>query len=66
MLKFFEDKRPDSGKSKPKEAFQLSLIQMDDPLLQEVKSMIVGLDVNSLTPVEALIFLNDLQKKLHT
>ncbi len=66
MLKFFEDKRPDSGKSKPKEAFQLSLIQMDDPLLQEVKSMIVGLDVNSLTPVEALIFLNDLQKKLQT
>jgi len=64
MLKYFENARPESDKNIPKDSMQLSLIQMDDPLLQDVKNMIVGLDVNGLTPVEALLFLNDLQKKL--
>jgi DNA mismatch repair protein MutS len=37
---------------------------LDDPLLLEVKETIVGLDINSLTPVEALMKLNEIQQLL--
>ena len=47
---------------KPKnDSYQLSFINLDDPLLLEVKETIVGLDINSLTPVEALMKLNEIQ-----
>ena len=37
---------------------------MDDPLLHEIKSTVSNLDVENLTPIEALMVLNDLKKKL--
>ncbi|MDD6184843.1 MAG: DNA mismatch repair protein MutS [Bacteroidales bacterium] len=43
------------------DSYQLSFINLDDPLLLEVKETIVGLDINSLTPVEALMKLNEIQ-----
>ena len=43
------------------DSYQLSFINLDDPLLLEVKETIVGLDINSLTPVEALLKLNEIQ-----
>jgi DNA mismatch repair protein MutS len=50
---------------KPKDdGYQLSFINLDDPLLLEVKDTIVGLDINSLTPVEALMKLNEIQQLL--
>ena len=50
---------------KPKEdSYQLSFINLDDPLLLDVKATIVGLDINSLTPVEALMKLNEIQQLL--
>ncbi len=49
-------------KSSP--GYQLSFINLDDPLLLEVKDVIVGLDINSLTPVEALMKLNEIQQLL--
>ncbi len=49
-------------KSSP--GYQLSFINLDDPLLLEVKDLIIGIDVNSLTPVEALMKLNEIQQKL--
>jgi len=41
---------------------QLSIFNMDDPLLQEIKEEIVNLDINTLTPVEALMKLNEIKK----
>lgn len=49
---------------KKQQGYQLSFIQLDDPLLLDVKDQIVGLDINSLTPVEALMKLNDIQNLL--
>lgn len=51
-------------KSNPSDGYQLSFIALDDPLLLDVKDIITDLDINSLTPVEALMKLNDIQKLL--
>ncbi|MDO4782409.1 MAG: DNA mismatch repair protein MutS, partial [Capnocytophaga felis] len=48
-------------KSAQKE-MQLSFFNMDDPLLEEIKSEILQLDINTLTPVEALMKLNELKR----
>ncbi|WP_172915512.1 DNA mismatch repair protein MutS [Capnocytophaga canimorsus] len=48
-------------KSAQKE-MQLSFFNMDDPLLEEIKSEILQLDINTLTPVEALMKLNQIKK----
>lgn len=69
ILKQLEKSRSDAHgnkiaieKSSP--GYQLSFINLDDPLLLEVKDLIVGLDINSLTPVEALMKLNEIQQIL--
>jgi DNA mismatch repair protein MutS len=41
---------------------QLSIFQLDDPVLKQIRNEIVDLDVNTLTPVEALIKLNEIKK----
>jgi len=41
---------------------QLSIFNMDDPLLEEIKDEILNLDINTLTPVEALMKLNEIKK----
>ncbi len=43
---------------------QLSFFNMDDPKLQEIKEDISQLDINTLTPVEALMKLNEIKKTL--
>ncbi|WP_203966630.1 DNA mismatch repair protein MutS [Capnocytophaga stomatis] len=50
-------------KSAQKE-MQLSFFNMDDPLLEEIKSEILQLDINALTPVEALMKLNELKRMI--
>jgi len=44
--------------------YQLSFINLDDPLLLEVKEQIIDTDVDRLTPVEALMKLNDIKNLL--
>ena len=44
--------------------FQLSFIQLDDPLLLQIKEDILKTDINTLTPVEALMKLNEIKKLL--
>ena len=41
---------------------QLSFFQLDDPVLSEIRDEIAGLDINSLTPLEALNKLNEIKK----
>ncbi len=45
-----------------RDGVQLSFFQLDDPVLSQVRDEIIGLDINNLTPVEALNKLNDIKK----
>lgn len=47
-----------------REGMQLSFFQLDDPVLTQVRDEIIGLDINNLTPVEALNKLNEIKKIL--
>ncbi len=46
------------------EGQQLSFFQLDDPVLSQIRDEILGLDINNLTPMEALNKLNDIKKIL--
>jgi DNA mismatch repair protein MutS len=46
------------------EQMQLSIFNLDDPLLEEIKEEIMNLDINTLTPVEALMKLNEIKRML--
>jgi DNA mismatch repair protein MutS len=53
------------GKQKhQKNDFQLSFFQLDDPLLEQIKDDILNTDINTLTPVEALMKLNEIKRLL--
>ena len=52
-----------NGASGP-EDLQLSFFKLDDPILEEMREEIKNLDINVLTPVEALMKLNSIKKKL--
>ena len=41
---------------------QMSIFQLDDPVLEQVRSQILDLDINNLTPVEALMKLSEIQR----
>lgn len=45
-----------------KDGVQLNIFQLDDPVLSQVRDEILGLDINNLTPVEALNKLNEIKK----
>ncbi len=52
------------GIKSAKDEMQLSIFNLDDPLLEEIKEEILGLDINTLTPVEALMKLNEIKRML--
>ena len=70
ILKQLESENAQVGKAgKPiseiadtREGMQLSFFQLDDPVLLQVRDEILGLDINNLTPVEALNKLNDIKR----
>jgi len=43
---------------------QLSIFQLDDPMLEQIREEIINIDINTLTPVEALMKLNDIKRLL--
>ncbi|HLN95204.1 MAG TPA: DNA mismatch repair protein MutS [Flavobacterium sp.] len=53
-----------NGIRSEKEEMQLSFFNLDDPLLEEIRDEIVNLDINTLTPVEALMKLNEIRRML--
>jgi len=61
-----DGKRSKNGKIGPKKddlaGCQLSFIQLDDPTLLEIKDKILGIDIDTLTPLEALLKLNEIKK----
>jgi len=53
-----------NGIKSSKEEMQLSIFNLDDPLLEEIREDILSLDINTLTPVEALMKLNEIKRML--
>ncbi len=69
ILKQLEGKTENTSLGKPvkelaqsREGYQMSFFQLDDPVLSQIRDQITGLDINNLTPVEALNKLNDIKK----
>jgi DNA mismatch repair protein MutS len=50
------------GKSKADNAMQLSFFQLNDPVLEQIHEELIAIDINALTPVEALMKLNEIKK----
>jgi DNA mismatch repair protein MutS len=71
ILKQLEDSREDTGTlvSKPvaelaaqREGYQLSIFQLDDPVLKQIRDELIKLDINQLTPLDALNKLNEIKR----
>lgn len=54
--------KPVSELASSREGLQMSFFQLDDPVLKQIRDQIADLDVNNLTPVEALNILNEIKK----
>ena len=53
-----------NGIKDSKEELQMSFFNLDDPLLEEIKDEILNLDINTITPMEALMKLNEIKRML--
>ena len=67
MLKTLErthsnSSKEDSNVPSDGEDYQLSFFQLDDPVLEQIRDELVNIDINTLTPVEALMKLNEIKK----
>lgn len=73
MLERLENKRDGEGQKNEKTAktaekkvenggYQLSFIQLDDPTLLEIRDKVLDIDIDTLTPLEALLKLNEIKK----
>ena len=54
--------KPVSSLAGQREGLQMSFFQLDDPVLKQIRDQIAGLDIDHLTPVEALNKLNEIKK----
>ena len=52
----------DSTQPTDGQGVQLSFIQLDDPTLMEIRDKILDIDIDTLTPIEALLKLNEIKK----
>ncbi len=71
ILKLLEEGRGGKNLSKPvdeiavnREGYQLSIYQLDDPVLKQIRDELLGLDLDNLTPMEALNKLYNIRKLL--
>jgi len=70
VLKQLENSHVSNGNGKAKKVkteidvddMQLSFFQLDDPVLEQIKDELINIDINTLTPVEALMKLNEIKK----
>ncbi|KIA87388.1 DNA mismatch repair protein MutS [Flavobacterium sp. AED] len=53
-----------NGIKAAKDEMQMSFFNLDDPLLEEIKEEIINLDINTITPMEALMKLNEIKRML--
>ena len=65
LLKQLESSRKKSGKSIiENNKMQLSFFDIQDPIMQKIKDVLIGIDIDSLTPIEALMKLNEIKKTI--
>lgn len=69
ILKTLEDSRKKSGtadkiKRVTEDSMQLSFFQLDDPVLENIREELTKIDINTLTPIEALMKLNAIKKMI--
>lgn len=69
VLKTLEKSRSQSGskdsaKAITEESLQLSFFQLDDPVLENIREELIKIDINTLTPIEALMKLNSIKKMI--
>ena len=69
ILKTLEKSRSPSGskgsaKAITDESMQLSFFQLDDPVLENIREELLKIDINTLTPIEALMKLNSIKKMI--
>ena len=69
VLKTLEKSRSQSGskdsaKAITDESMQLSFFQLDDPVLENIREELLKMDINTLTPIEALMKLNSIKKMI--
>jgi len=69
ILKTLEDSRSNSGSTEKikrvtEENLQLSFFQLDDPVLENIREELTKIDINTLTPIEALMKLNAIKKMI--
>ncbi|MBL4668327.1 MAG: DNA mismatch repair protein MutS [Flavobacteriales bacterium] len=70
VLKQLENSHVGNGKAKKVKStidvddIQLSFFQLDDPVLEQIKEELINIDINTLTPVEALMKLNEIKKSV--
>ena len=69
ILKTLEESRSQSGTSDKikrvtEENLQLSFFQLDDPVLENIREELTKIDINTLTPIEALMKLNAIKKMI--
>ena len=70
VLKQLENSHVGTGSSKKVKTaidvddMQLSFFQLDDPVLEQIKEELINIDINTLTPVEALMKLNEIKKSV--
>ncbi|SHG10311.1 DNA mismatch repair protein MutS [Flavobacterium segetis] len=57
-------KQSSSLKGEQADEMQMSFFNLDDPLLEEIKDEILNLDINTITPMEALMKLNEIKRML--
>jgi DNA mismatch repair protein MutS len=53
-----------NGIKSTRDEIQMSFFNLDDPLLEEIKDEILSLDINTLTPIEAMMKLNEIKRML--
>ena len=56
------DKSKKKADAAPGDGYQLSFIQLDDPTLLDIRDKLLDIDIDSLTPIEALLKLNEIKK----
>ena len=64
MLKQLQSSRNQKVEKTLDKKMQLSFFDIQDPVLQKVRDVLIGIDVDSLTPIEALMKLNEIKKTI--
>ena len=59
-----EDVKEKLNTASKQEDLQMSFFQLDDPLLEDIKEEILNTNIDSLTPIEALMKLNEIKRML--